>query len=132
DTLPQINNDLRNFRQQIADNYLVDEPHLNRLVNEAAQRSATKLHIIHFAVPANDVNGEKAAQSIFADLNRGDKNFERITQSASSFSPSRYVDAGYLTAFSVPYNFENIIYNLPVDGVSEPYQTPSAWHVFFL
>ena len=51
DTLSQLKYDVQNFRDQIADNYLNDESLLQKLVKEAADRSAKDIHVLYFSVP---------------------------------------------------------------------------------
>src|SRR5215510_9303397 len=37
---------------------------------------------------------------------------------------------GYITVFSLPYQFENIIYNLAPGKYSAPYKSNSGYHIF--
>ena len=37
---------------------------------------------------------------------------------------------GYVTHFSLPYDIENLVYNLKPGGISKMYRTKSAIHVF--
>jgi len=41
-------------------------------------------------------------------------------------------DFGFITAFSIPYQYENIVYALKPGEVSKPYRSKSAWHIFKL
>ena len=50
DTLPQLNAEVDNLRQQIIDNYMNDPESFNKLVNEAFTRSLKESHIAHIFV----------------------------------------------------------------------------------
>jgi len=41
-----------------------------------------------------------------------------------------YSDMGFLTVFSLPYVYENIVYGLKPGETSSPYRAKKAWHVF--
>lgn len=133
DTLQQIRNDVRSFRQQVQDNYLNDEEATNLLLQEAVKRSATDKHVLYFSVPLEGaVDAEKAIKLIHSGLAGGRSDYQTLAKEVSSVSPSRYQDIGFINVFTVPYNFENIIYSLKKGQVSEPYKTASAWHLFKL
>jgi len=51
DTLPQIQYDITNFRQQVEENYMSDEKGTNKLLDEAFIRSQKDLHVLHFSIP---------------------------------------------------------------------------------
>ncbi|RYF90430.1 MAG: hypothetical protein EOO03_03740, partial [Chitinophagaceae bacterium] len=51
DSLPQIQYDIRNFREQVIENYLNDEKGISKLMDEAFVRSQKDLHVIHFSAP---------------------------------------------------------------------------------
>ncbi|MEO6489664.1 MAG: peptidylprolyl isomerase [Ferruginibacter sp.] len=133
DTLPQIQNDIDNFRRQVEENYMNDEKGLNSLMNEAFYRSQKDIHVIHFAAPvlpgAKPEDTLKAYQSIVAAqqvLASGDKNYTLLSEKNNV----KYGDLGFLTVFSVPYEYENIIYSLKPGEVSKPYRTKNGWHLF--
>ena len=138
DTLSQIKYDVQNFRDQIADNYLNDESLLQQLVKEAAQRLLKNVHVLYFslpvaekATPADTLKAYNAAKELQRQLKAGAKNYAEIaTEISAKLSQVNYGDAGYITAFSLPYNIENIIYNLPVGNVSEPFRTKKGFNIF--
>jgi peptidyl-prolyl cis-trans isomerase SurA len=136
DTLPQITADIENFRGQVEENYMSDEKGRDALLAEAVDRSFKDLHIVHFSIPvdanATPADSLKAYQFIYNaynELQKGNTNFNAL---ASKYTPLRYSDVGFVTVFSLPYQFENIIYGLKPGEVSKPYRTKNAWHVFKL
>ena len=138
DTISQIRYDTQNFRDQIAANYLTDEKGMQALINEAAARSAKDLHVIYFSVPVADkaspsdtLKAYNAANEIYNRLKNGSTDYAAtVTDVSLKFYPAKYVDAGYVTAFSLPYELENIIYNTAPGSVSLPYRTSKSWLVF--
>ena len=60
------------------------------------------------------------------------KNFDDV---ALKFSADPSVaqnkgNLGYITVFSLPYQFENVIYNLSPGKFSTPYRSNSGYHIF--
>ena len=138
DTIAQIKYDVENFRDQITDNYLNDENGLQALITQAAERSKKDLHVLYFLAPlapkattADSLKVYNAAKELYNKLKNGAVNYaEIITDVTAKFSAVKYNDIGFITAFSVPYEMENIIYNTKPGAVSEPYKTAKGWVIF--
>ena len=138
DTLSQLKYDVQNFRDQIADNYLNDETLLQKLVKEAADRSAKDIHILYFSVPvaenataADTLKAYNASKELYKQLKAGGTNYaEIVTNISEKIAPANYSDAGYITAFSLRYYIENIVYNLPIGSVSEPFKNKKGYGIF--
>lgn len=132
DTTDQFKNDLAGFRQQIADNYLSDEKTNKKLLDEAFDRSQWDLHIIRYSInidesmdPADTVKKLQAFLALHKQLAIG-------TNAVQLESGIEQVDMGYITVFSLPYVYENLVYSIKVNGVSNPYRAKRAWHIFKL
>jgi peptidyl-prolyl cis-trans isomerase SurA len=137
DTISQIKYDVQNFREQVLENYLSDEKGMQLLIDEAMTRANKDVHILYFSVPvsndakpADTLKAYNAAKELCTNVKKGDSYNEIVTDISTKFSPAKYADVGFITAFSIPYEFENIIYNTKVEGVSEPYRTAKGWNVF--
>ena len=39
-------------------------------------------------------------------------------------------DLGFITVFTLPYEYENIVYSLKPGEVSKPYRSKKGWHIF--
>ncbi len=138
DTLPQIEYDIANFRQQIAENYLSDNKSIERLVFEAFYRMQKDKHVLYFSAPvAPDARPEdtlrsyKAIMDIYTALNNKSADYNKLVQTANTTGAVvKNSDFGYVTAFTVPYEFENIIYGLKEGEAGKPYRGKSGWHVF--
>lgn len=138
DTITQIKYDVQNFRDQITDNYLNDEAGLEELVSEAADRSRKDIHTLYFSVPvaenatvADTLKVYNAVTELYNKLISGAVDYVQIvTDITAKFSPAKYSDIGFITAFSVPYEFENIIYNTIKGSISKPFRSAKGWFVF--
>ncbi|MBL7700891.1 MAG: peptidylprolyl isomerase [Ferruginibacter sp.] len=137
DTLPQLQYDAQSFRTQIEESYLNNEKALNDLTNEAFTRSQKDIHVLHFFVPVGQApapeDSLKAYTSInasYAALKAGKTDYDNLSPAA----PVRvkYSDFGFITVFSLPYEYENIVYGLKMGETSKPYRSKNGWHVFKL
>lgn len=138
DTLPQIKYDLEGFRAQIESGYLNNEKAVNTLVDEAFSRSQQDLHTLHFFVPitesmqpADTVNAYKAMNEALNMAKTTGANWSAIAASVSDRTfKMRGSDLGYITAFSLPYEYENIVYALKEGETSKPFRAKNGLHVF--
>ncbi len=136
DTLPSMKADLQNFRTQIQDNYLDDDKEVNRLVNEAFERSQKDVHVVYYFLNNNQTadsdNQFKMIKNFAGKLRSNEKNDVEIFAKANANSAIKIQkgDAGYVTVFSLPYLFENIVYSLNPGESSLPVETKKGWYVF--
>ncbi len=138
DTLAQIKYDITNFRDQVIDNYLSDEKGVSKLTNEAFERSQKDLHLLHFsapvpatATPADTAKAYAAITMLYNGLKDGNANEASLVEKlAGNPQILKRSDFGFVTAFTLPYEFENIVYNLKEGEISKPYRSKNAWHIF--
>jgi peptidyl-prolyl cis-trans isomerase SurA len=139
DTIPQLQYELQGFRSQVEENFLNDEKQLQLLVDEAHTRSQQDLHVIHFTASIHSKMSAADTQKIYAafreisnELKKGNTNYDAVARQANKKFGTEITqrDLGFLTAFSVSYAIENILYALPNGGVSTPYRGKSALHLF--
>lgn len=138
DTLPQLKYDMQNFRSQVEESYLNDDSRVNMLVEEAFDRSQKDIHLLHFYVninsnmiPADTVKANKAIEKIRQRLLAGETDYDKIMSEVSDeLIPVKGKDLGYITALTVPYDIESLVYALKPGGVSGIRRTKSALHVF--
>jgi peptidyl-prolyl cis-trans isomerase SurA len=134
DTLPQLLADLDNLRAQILPGYLTDDESIKALVKEAFQRSQKDLHIAHIFIAATNNDTAAAyqkAQQAYQQL-KGGKPFATVAQTFSDDPSAKNNDGdmGYVTAFTLPYEFENIVYRTPVGQVSAIHKSKAGYHIF--
>jgi peptidyl-prolyl cis-trans isomerase SurA len=138
DTMPQLMNDLLNFRSQIDETYMNNDNALNQLIDEAFTRSQKDVHVIHFFAPtdtkatsADSIKAIKAMQEVYNDLTAGKKEYEKLAADISAkYVKVKVADIGFITAFSVPYEYENIIYSLKNGEAGKPYRSKKGLHIF--
>ena len=139
DTLQQLKYDLQNFRTQVEEGYMVDEKGMNALVDEAIQRSHKDIHLLHFYIPVNltmapadTLKAYKAMNEVWEELNKGNSNYKQLAdETGKKIMPVvNAKDLGYITALSLPYEIENLVYSLKPGGISKIYRTKSALHIF--
>ncbi|MEO5946892.1 MAG: peptidylprolyl isomerase, partial [Chitinophagaceae bacterium] len=133
DTLPQLQSDVESFRRQVDENYMSDEKALKALTDEAFQRNLVDLHTVHFslsipeeALPQDTMRIYQAAQTLYRELKEGKTNYSPLAEVAGA----KYGDLGYITAFTLPYQYENIVYSLKPGESSMPYRAKKTWHIF--
>jgi peptidyl-prolyl cis-trans isomerase SurA len=136
DTLPSMKADVQNFRSQVQDNFLDDEKEVNRLVNEAFDRSQKDIHVVYYFVNNNQisdsVNELKPIENFAKELRSSEKNEAAIFAKANANTDIKIQksDVGYITVFSLPYIFENIVYSLKPGESSLPVATKKGCYVF--
>src|SRR4026207_744933 len=138
DTMPGFIEEFTALRNHVIENYMNDTESLNALVNEAFDRSQKDIKVQHIFIPySSGVNYSDSLvvklkiQEAFMELQSG-KSFDDV---ALKFSADPSVaqnkgNLGYITVFSLPYQFENIIYNLAPGKYSAPYRSNSGYHIF--
>ena len=112
DTLPSLANDIQNFRTQIEDSYLTDNATLNRLIIEAFSRSQKDIHVGYMFFPLKDFKDSIAVQQLYRS------------------AKPKWTDVGFITAFTLPYAFENMVYNLRPGEESNLYKTEKGYYAF--
>jgi peptidyl-prolyl cis-trans isomerase SurA len=138
DSLPGFVEEFTALRNQVVENYMNDTASLNALVSEAFDRSQKDIRMQHIYIPYSVGNNYSDSavvklkiQEAYMELQSG-KNFDDVTLKFSA-DPSVGVNKGHLgfiTVFSLPYQFENVIYNLSPGKYSAPYKSNSGYHIF--
>jgi peptidyl-prolyl cis-trans isomerase SurA len=137
DTLPQIKSEVETLRAQIIENYMSDPEAINRLTQEAFQRSLKDIHVGHIFISFAAANGSidtaaasKKLNSVLTRLKKED--FLKVAGELSD-EPSAKVnkgDIGYVTVFTLPYAFENVIYTTVPGSYSKPVSSKMGYHIF--
>ncbi len=138
DTLPNVKAEVENLRSQVIDNYLADTESKNKLVAEAFKRSQKEIRTA-FIYAGNKIVSE-AIDSVSAKnkieeahaflVKGGDFSAAAIRFSEDPSVKTTKGDMGFITVFSLPYEFENIIYNTPVGKFSAPVKTKNGYIIF--
>jgi peptidyl-prolyl cis-trans isomerase SurA len=135
DTLPQLQYDAQSFRSQIEDSYLNNEKAVNDLLQEAFERSQKDMHIVHFFIPVEQglrpedtLKAFTAINKMYNEIKAGKTDYDNVT--AASSVTIKQSDLGFITAFSLPYEYENVVYALKTGETSMPYRGKNGWHLF--
>ena len=138
DTIPALISEVENLRLQIIDNYMADPQAVEKLAMEAFHRGQKDIHVAHVFISFNTTNGvidtaaaNKKRDEIVKRLAAGE-DFMKLASELSD-DPSAKTnkgDLGFVTVFTLPYFFENIIYNTQPGKYSGPFRSKSGYHFF--
>ncbi len=132
DTLPALQEELENFNNQVEEIYLKDDKMVKKLIDEAFERSQKDIHLVDYfieiPIASDTVPYFKAIKQLHQKL-KSNQYKETSVQNEQGVKEVR-TDAGYITAFTLPYEYENILYNLKPGMFSEPVRTSDGWHIF--
>jgi len=138
DSLPGFMEEYAALRNQVLENYMTDTETLNAMTEEAFARSQKDIKVQHIYIPYTQTANfsdspvvKLKIQEAYMELQSG-KAFEDV---ALKFSQDPSVASnkgviGYITVFSLPYQFENIIYSLKPGKYSAPHRSNSGYHIF--
>ena len=146
DTLPNQIADRRAFEEQIKPIHLLDPSTLDKLVEEAVQHRQEEIELSHifiaFKQPYNEnesasVNKEEkelAARKI-TEIQQRLKNGEPFDELATLYSNDPEVKnnkgyLGFIKAFTLPYQFEQVAYSLNNGEISNPTISNAGFHLF--
>ena len=138
DTLPQIKTDIENLRSQIIENYLNDPELSDKLLKEAFQRSQKDIHAGHIFISFMNKVGVtdtaaagKIINEVYEKLKKGEDFFKLAQQySTDPAAKTNKGDIGFVTVFTLAYEFENIVYTTAPGKFSAPYKSKIGYHIF--
>lgn len=132
DTLPQIIEEINNFRALLAETYLLSEKTAQSLTEEAWQRSLEEISLTHVFISfGNDsMQAKNKIQEAWEKLNNG-ADFDEIVLAYSTDETVKQKRGalGYITAFSLPYTIESAAYALTPGKQSSPIKGAKGYHI---
>lgn len=134
DTLQSIRQDVQNFRTQMVEQYMTDKASADQLLEEALLRSSTDKQIAYFFTPRYSDSDTTASysvmQKVYSALVSGRTDYDNMAIHATTPNAKvSFIDAGFVTVFSLPYALENEVYALRPGEVSKPFSTASGYHI---
>ena len=133
DTLPNIQNDIAAFRAQMIEQFMRNQGSSKELVTEAIERSATEIELAHIFIgyDADSAKAKAAIDKAYSQLQTG----ADFSTTARTLSTNDYVKAtdgyiGFVSAFSLPYAAENVVYSTNVGAYSKPVAGKNGYHIF--
>ena len=138
DTLQQLNTDVKSFRSQIEESFMDDEEKVNQLIDEAIERSKKDIRLLHFYIPINGTSNKVDADKATNAMNELSESLKPettdhstiITQLSKKYLPVTVKDLGFITVLILPYDIENLVYNLKPGNSSKVYRTKNGLHIF--
>ena len=134
DTLPVQQQELMNYKVQLAEGYIAEKSGAEALVDEAIARMQEEVLLGHIYIGYN--NGDtsaaiKRAQEAIAQLKAG----KQWSDVALQYSTDEAVRGhkgviGWIGPFVIPYTHETLVYKLPKGGYSAPQRGSEGIHIF--
>lgn len=135
DTSASVAAEIANYRKQLAKGYLTDDLMVNRLVQEAYDRTKEELHVAHILFAsgpgADTAVLRKRMDSVYTQISSGKADFAAVAKAMSDDRGSKNSggDIGYFTGLQTVYAFETVAYNTPAGKVSAPFKTNFGYHL---
>lgn len=137
DTLANQKSELENYHSQLVDNYINTKANTGLLVKEAFDRSQKDILLGHLFIgfDSKDLQSitSAAAQAEKAKAALNDKqDFAGVVKQFSTDEANKASGgkAGWITVFSIPYPYETIVYDLPLNGYSGILKSATGFHIF--
>lgn len=135
DTTQSFLSEMAQYRRDLAMPYVADSLYLNKLVDEAYNRSLEEVDIYHIMVP----KGKNRAEN-YTNLQRIDSvrlallDGADFAELASAISADRSAatnggNMGYMASGRLPYKFETVAYSLAPGEISEVVESNAGYHV---
>lgn len=144
DTMPNLIEELKTYRDELAVPYLIDSATLERILHEAYDRNHYSLRAAHIlimvspdATPEDTLKAYKRIMGLRDRIMGGEDFFAVSSEEVHRQQPEAPTrpnegDLGYFTAFDMVYPFENAAYALKVGEVSMPVRTRFGYHIIKL
>ncbi|MGL4993230.1 MAG: peptidylprolyl isomerase [Bacteroidales bacterium] len=136
DTTKAFKDELKGYRTQLSQPYLVDRSVDEQLIREAYDRLREYVSVRHILVrvsPEATAKERKSAlskiSSLRNDLINGADFAELAKESSDCPSSSKGGDLGFITGFMTVYPFETAAYNTPVGDISQIVETQFGYHI---
>jgi len=128
---PNYQYEIENFKKQLATNFINDEANIKALVLEAFERSQKDIKLqqvfIEFPSQTDTASAYSKIQKAYFDLRSG-KSFNEISKQTTDASA---IDLGFITVFTLPYSFENVVYALKQGEYAAPIRSAYGYHIFY-
>ncbi|HRH60649.1 MAG TPA: peptidylprolyl isomerase, partial [Chitinophagaceae bacterium] len=124
-----------NFRDQLVDNIINEQANINGLIHEAFERSQKDILLsqvfIEVAPGADTADAWNKINQAYNEL-KGGAGFGDIAAKYSTDEQTKNAkgNIGYITAFSLPYSIENVVYSVKPGAYSPIYKSGVGYHIF--
>ena len=137
DTTRSFRNELKGYRNQLAENYLTDTQTKEKLLEKAYKRSLIEIKVWHILIampenvsPDDTLKAWKKAIDIRERIITGEP-FESVARGTSDDISVKINggNLGYISAFQMIMPFEDAAYSLKPGTISMPVRTPYGYHI---
>ncbi len=137
DTIVALQNELEGYRQQLADNYLLDKEVTDKLVKDLYERTREDVDFSHILVSLGSIQPEdtlaayQRAMEIKQELSPDNFAARAAEVSDDAYSKNEGGHIGYVNA-PLPrgmYRLEEALYAAPEGKVIGPVRTPAGYHL---
>ena len=140
DTNKSFIKELEGYRKQLTKPYLTDKAVDQKLIKEAYQRKQYRVRASHILVM---VDKNASAKDTILAYNKAKKikkrllageDFAKVAKEVSDDPSAKNNggDLGYFSAFQMVYPFENAVYHLKLNEISNPVRTKYGYHIIKL
>lgn len=135
DTLPAQRQEAEQFRSQIAEPFMLDASRIQALTDEAIARAKTDVLATQVFIPfapdeAMSGAALKKINEAWSMLKQG-MPFSEVAAKFPSNTPSQKNGRiGWITAFTLPYTPESVLYGLKTGTFSAPLKSSAGYHIF--
>ncbi len=131
----EYKSEANNFKNEMAETAINNEANMNSLVREAFTRSRKDIQLAQIFIPVAAGSDTATAfakiNEAYSQLKNGKSFSDVVTQFAQDkISKQNDGNIGWITVFSLPYEAENIIYNLKSGDYAKPYHSRIGYHIF--
>jgi peptidyl-prolyl cis-trans isomerase SurA len=134
DTLPTHRQEMQGYKVQLAESYIAESAGIERLVDEKMARMQTDVLLGHIFIGYQNGDTVKAmtvAKQAVARLQKGES-WETVAMAMSTDPDVKLHkgEAGWITAFTIPGAYEDMVYALPKGGFTQPVKASEGIHIF--
>lgn len=133
DSKEEFKDEARNFKKQLTENYINEQANIGQLVHEAFVRSQKDILLAEvFVATSADTVADRAKIYNALDALKAGKSFDEVTATYTTDEALKHQkgNLGYITAFTLPYEVENIVYSLKPGEYSTVYHSGIGYHIF--
>jgi peptidyl-prolyl cis-trans isomerase SurA len=138
DTTPSFKQEMKEYRQKLAEPYMRDPDVEAMLVKQAYERMQTDVRASHILIkvgpdasPADTLAAYKKIMDLREKILKKEITFEKaaMDNSEDNFSKVKGGDLGYFTSLEMVYPFESAAYNAKVGDITMPVRTQFGYHI---
>ncbi len=137
DTLSSFIKELKGYREQLAKPYLTNQKAIDRLIEEAWERSQKDIHASHILIKGGNNLNTKEQEDLYNKVINirerilAGESFTTVAKGTSDDPSAKFNggDLGYFTVFQMVYPFETAAYNTPPGEISMPVKSRFGYHL---